>query len=543
MALEEWGELGEDIQQKLYDVNAWKERRKFGLGTILTHNAETYPDRLAIVDSYFEKSITFDQLNKRVNALANGLKKMGVRKGDLVSSLFYNNYPCIEVMFAAYKVGALHVPINFRFVPQEYIYLINNSRSNTLIFYDEFLNQVEQIRPSIPRVKNFICMGANQPPWALNYDEVIESSPTHEPPVDVYIEEPCVVGLSGGTTGPPKAIIKAHLTILLHVYHHVIEAGIPFHVKTVNAMPLYNLAGLHLVGLSTYVVAGVNIIPKLRNFDAEHILQLIEKYQGEYFCLVPAMGVAITNFTNLSKYPCKSLRLLHTTASYCPMSLKEKLIAQFPHARLIETYGLNEGSQQTILRAEDHLRKPGSVGRQYVLGLMRIVDENGNELPRGKVGEIISRNGYLGLEYYQNPAATKETWRPIPSDPQHHWLYTGDVGKIDEEGYLYILDRKKDMIISGGANVYSSEVEEVLFTNPKIREVAVVGTPHEKWGEMVTAFVVLKPGEKQTEEEIIKFCKGKIASYKCPKKIYFLEALPRTPFGKVEKKQLRSRKE
>lgn len=498
------------------------------IGDTLTLTAGKYPNKIAVVE-YGGSKLTYREFNERVNRLANALLALGIKKGDKIAYLFFNCSQFAETHYAVAKAGAVGVPLNFRLVGRELSYQINNSDAVCLIYGPEFVQTVDSIRQEIPGVKHFICAG-NGSGDVLKYEELIKDNSPAEPGVEVGLYDENLILYTAGTTGAPKGSVLTHKNHLFNGMTMIMDYGMrPDDVMQIIP-PLY-----HSASLNGFMVPGVLLGATLvlhKEMDPQQMLQAIQEYKITITWGPATMWGMVINYPDIDKYDTSSVRLVVNGAMYMPAEMRKRVLAHFPNAAMGDTYGMTECSPcTTILRPQDVLRKPSSVGVPLTICDVRIFNESGEEVPPGTVGEIVNRGNFM-KGYYNNPQATAEVIK-------EGWYYTGDLGMRDEEGFIYLVDRKKDMIVSGGENVYSKEVEEVISTHPKVLEVAVIGLPDEKWGEAVTAVVVPRKGEELGEEELIQYSKENLAGYKCPKAIKFAEALPKNPAGKIMKQELK----
>jgi len=507
------------------------------LKDILCHNAKIYADKTAFI---FEgQKYSFKEVDKRVNRLINALKNMGVKKGDHVGILAYNCYRYFEV-FALTKAGIVTVPLNYRCVGPELEYLINNSEITTLILEKEFLNTINAIRPNIPTVKNFISLDAPIPGMA-DYEDLIHHASPEEPNVDIRENDIAVIYYSSGTTGRPKGAIHTHKSMMAEMRLPVLCPDLELRPEDIAlcVMPFFHVGGSVAHMLSVYATGATSVI--LRKFDEAAVLKAIQDYRISYVCLVPAMIIRLMDYPDTGKYDITSLRTIAYTGAPMPLEAMKRAIKQFGSI-LVQSLGQTETLKMAILPKRDHklegnpqeLKRLESAGKPPFPGELIIADKEGNELPRGTPGEIAARSDRNMAAYWKMPDETKDTFK-------NGWLYTGDVGIMDEDGYVYLIDRRKDMIISGGENIYSREVEDVLYQHPAVADAAVIGVPDEKWGESVKAIVVLKEGMKATEQELIDFCKARLASYKKPKSVEFYDSVPKTATGKIKKAEIREK--
>lgn len=498
------------------------------LGEIARKWANKIPDKDAFIVG--NKHYTFSQFNDRVNRFANALSALNIRKGDKVALLFMNCVEILEGYFAAGKIGAVAVPLNFRLAPNEYIYQLNQSESKAFIFQEQFIDLVNKIRPETQNIANYIVVGENEYENCLNYDRMLEQSSADEPGIYVDDDDPLYIMYTAGTTGRPKGILITHKNVFVERVNLILELGLGFDDRALCVPPIFH-TGATCVCTTFFFLGCTTVI--LERFELEKILPLIDKEKITCVLLMPVMWTFLLNMPDIIKYDTNSLKFAVTGASIMPIELKEKIMKQFPNAGMFDLYGLTEcTTNATIIKPKDAYRKPGSIGKALINVETRVVGEDGEDVPVGQPGELILKGQTIMKEVFNNPEATSQAIKD-------GWLYTGDVVKMDEEGYLYIVDRKKDMIISGGENVYPAEVEAALFRHPKIKESAVIGVPDSTWGENVLAVIVPEEGADITENEVIEFCKENIASYKKPKSVVFRDDLPRNPSGKILKTELR----
>ena len=494
--------------------------------SLLARNANKFPEQEALVCG--ERRRSWSQLYQRVEALAGAMSYRGIEKGDKVALLLDNSDYFIEIHFAVARLGAIGVPLNYRLAGDELAYILNNSDSKMLFYGSTFEKAVEDIRTRIPKIESSIQVGNE---GAL-YDQMLAEGRI-SPPVLVEGTDPNLVLYTSGTTGRPKGAVLTHDNSIWNALNMVIDARIEHEDRGIVIPPLYHSAAINCWMLPHVFVGAALVIENTFN-PVELPKRLVEECITSMF-LVPAMYNFLLQVPGIETYDLDFIRLLGSGASIMPVELKQKVHKLFPNAEIIDVYGLTEaGPGVTILKAKDAFRKEGSVGQALSTLEVRVVDTNGKEVGSGEVGEIIVRGPTIMKEYYQLPEATATALR-------EGWLYTGDLARMDEEGFLYVVDRKKDMIISGGENIYPAEVEAVLYQHAKILDAAVIGYPDAQWGESICAIIVVRPGETLTPEEVVEFTKGKFAGYKKPRQVVFVEALPRNPSGKVLKTVLRQK--
>jgi len=497
-------------------------------GEILVANAMSYHDKTAFV--FKNQRFTFSEVNQRVNSLINALSNMDVKKGDHVGILAYN-CPQYYETFALSKAGIVCVPLNFRSVGRELVYLINNSEVNTIIVAKEFADLINSIRSDIEGVKNFISLNSIEE-GMQNYEDLIKSHEPIEPGDGVSPEDDAAIYYTSGTTGRPKGAVHTHKSLLAEMDMPNRDLG-PQDVA-LCVMPFFHVGGSAAYQFAVFKVGATSVV--LEKFDEADVLRTIEQEKVSYVCMVPAMIIRMLDFPDLKKYDLSSLKSIGFTGAPMPVEVLKRCAAYFGRQIIHQELGQTETLNLTQLKKNEYklngspkdIKRLESAGKPAIEGEVRIVDGNGKEVPRGQVGEIVSCSDRNMKGYWNMPKETAETIRD-------GWLHTGDLGMMDEDGFIFIVDRKKDMIISGGENIYSREVEDVLYSHPAVLYAAVIGVPDEKWGESVKAVLVLKNGMKATEEEIIEHCKANLAGYKKPKSVEFRENLPMTGSGKIQK--------
>ncbi|MHB1126689.1 MAG: long-chain-fatty-acid--CoA ligase [Bacillota bacterium] len=502
--------------------------RKLVFGELTAKNARKFGDREALV--FNDKRYTWKHLDERVNRLANALANLGVQKNEKVAFLFFNCNEIVECYFSVAKTGAVSVPVNFRLAPREMEYILNNSDAVVLILDQRFLPAIQQIREGLPLVRHFIVLGEDIPEGMLRYDQLLAENSPIRPEIIVDNEDNALIMYTSGTTGKPKGAVLTHHNSLFNA----ITIGSQIMLKpsdvSLCTAPLFHTAAL--CNILFFAFAGGKTVV-LESFDPRVVMENIVRERVTYMFLVPAMWVAVLQLPDLNNFDCNTLRIAGTGAAIMPIEVKKRIMGQFPNVGIFDTFGQTEMSPcTTTLRPEFAETKQGSVGQALPLVEFRVVDEEMNDVAIGQVGEIVYRGPNTMKEYYKNPEATAETFIG-------GWFHSGDMVRVDAEGFVFIVDRKKDMIISGGENIYPAEVEAAIYLHPKVLEVAVIGIADEKWGESVKAIVVLKENETMTEEALVEFCTQHLARYKKPRSVDFIEALPRNPSGKVLKTELR----
>jgi len=509
------------------------------MGQILRVHARKYPDKLALKD-WRGKVLTYRELESRANRLANGLLDMGLKKGDRVAVLLYNCAEFVEIDCAFAKAGLVVVPISWRYIPREIEYVVNNSDAKAMIVGEDFIEAVDSVRSNFENIeeKNYVCVGQTRHKGYIDYEEFIARSSEATPNVEVNEKDTWFQIYTSGTTGVPKGVVRSHMSYMAFYLINAVEFGFSESDYGMIIMPLYHVNSTFYGPLFLYIGASL-YVGRDKGFDPVELLRVIDKEKITFISLIPTHYHLILNVPEdvRKKFDLNSMRSFLCSSAPVRSKIKKGILKCFPDVKLYEAYGSTEAGLVTILKPEDQLRKLGSMGRECLgTDVIKLLDENGNEVPVGEVGELYSRGPMMFDEYYKMPKKTKDSFRG-------DFFTARDMVKRDEEGYYYIVDRKDNMIITGGEHVYPSEVEEVISRHPKVFDAAVIGVPDEKWGEAVKAVVILKEGEEATEEEIIEWCRGKMAGYKKPKSVDFISAseMPRTATGKILHRKLRER--
>ncbi len=504
------------------------------LGQNLKMNAGKYPTTVALRDK--NRSFTYPELNQRVNRLANGLMSMGLGKGDKVAVFMENSIEIIEIYLATAKTGIVAVPVNFRLVGKEVAYIVDNSDAMALIVDDEFAPIIQEIKADLKNIpaENYITVGKSVAGFQ-SYDQVMASAPDHEPDVVVNPEDTWILIYTSGTTGKPKGVIRSHESHIAFYLINAIDFGFTQHDNCMNVMPLCHINTTYFTFTFLYIGGSVYVHPA-RSFRAEEILQIIEKEKITFISLIPThYNLMLSDAPSARTYDVSSIKKLLCSSAPVRKSVKKAIMEFFPGVALYEGYGSTEAGIVTVLKPEDQMRKLGSIGYES-LGTerIRILDENGHDVPTGQVGELYSKGPMLFDRYYKLPEKTAGAFN-------NGWFSAGDMARRDEDGFYEIVDRKDNMIITGGEHVYPSEVEEIIGNHPDVFDVAVISVPDEKWGELVIAVAI--PRNPIDEKQLLNWCKDKMAGYKRPKKIVLIspEEMPRTGTGKILHRVLRER--
>ncbi len=507
------------------------------ISDVVRHQARTQGD--AVVFTFGDDAMSYARLDRDSNRAANGLASLGVGKGDRIAYMGKNSHLYFEILVGAAKLGAVMTPVNWRLAAPEVLYVLNDCQAKILFVGPEFGEMAEKIGPEIKHVtKIFGSEGAvgevpGYPAWRDGFDDT-------DPMADCAGDDDALQLYTSGTTGNPKGAVLTHGSIFSSRADDIDEDDMFDWQKTepgeanLLAMPCFHISGSG-TGLAV-MFRGTSAIV-LPEYDPTQALELLENYNIAKIFMVPAAIQIMLNHPRVREVDFSSLKYITYGASPIPLELMKQSIEIFG-CGFVQMYGMTETSGTIVaLNPEDHdpngNEKMRSVGKPLQGVEIKIVDEDGKEVPVREVGEIATRSTKNMKGYWNMPEATADT---IDADG---WLRTGDAGYLDEDGYLYIHDRVKDMIISGGENIYPAEVENVVYSHPKVADVAVIGVPDEKWGEAVKACVVVKEGESLDEAELIAFAREHIAGYKCPKSVDFIPALPRNPSGKILRRELR----
>ena len=486
------------------------------------------------------RALSFAQWDDRASRLAAALHGLGLAKGDRVGILAYNCVEWMEIYVALARAGLVAVPLNFRLVTPEIEYILEHCEARAVIVQDALLDRVEPLRGRLAAAAGrFIHFGGDVLPegWA-GYEALIGAALARAPQVPVLPSDPWAFMYTSGTTGRPKGAVRSHAGSALIALATALDMGFSREDRALLVMPMCHANSLYFSFTFTYLGAAV-VIDDRRSFDPEALLATFERERISFTSLVPTHYVTVLALPEnvRAKYDMSSVRRLMISSAPARRDTKLAAMAYFRNAGLYELYGSTEAGWVTLLRPHEQLDKLGSVGREWVgTGPVRILDGEGNEVPDGEVGELHSRTPFVFDGYWKDPQKTAEAFRGA-------WCSVGDMAYRDAEGYIHLVDRKSNMIISGGENIYPSEVEAVLAAHPAVREVAVIGVPDEKWGESVRAVVVCHDGRDVREEALIQWCRERLAGYKRPKQVVFVgeSDLPRTATGKIQHRILRSR--
>lgn len=508
------------------------------LGQLLKANAKKFPAAIAVKDS--ARSFTYQETNKRVNRLCHSLLALGLKKGDKVAVLLENSIEIIEVYLATAKTGLVIVPMNFRLVGRDIDYIVNNSDAQALIVDQEFAPVIDDIKPHLANIAKdrYIVVGPPSEGYR-EYESFISGAPESEPDSQVLPDDTWILIYTSGTTGRPKGVIRSHTSHLSFYLINAADFGFNNRDICLNVMPLCHINSTFFTFTFLYIGATVYVHPA-RSFRSEEILEIIAREKITFISLIPTHYNLILNVpSEARRHDVGSIKKLLCSSAPVRKSMKLAIMEFFPGVELYEGYGSTEAGIVTVLKPEDQLKKLGSIGYESLgTDLIKIMDKDGKEAGVGEIGELYSRGPMLFDGYYKLPEKTAASFRG-------EWFSAGDMATKDEDGFYQIVDRKDNMIITGGEHVYPSEVEEVIGGHPAVFDVAVVSLPDEKWGEKVVAVVIPKSGLKAAidEKTLSDYCKDKLAAFKRPKQIMFIkpEEMPRTATGKILHRVLRER--
>ncbi len=518
----------EFLMDRYNRVNRWV------IADMIRRTAYHFPQKTALV--FGDKSLTYEQLEAAANRTANALSALGVAKYDRVAILAHNTLHHVLTWLGCCKIGAVYLAINYLLRGPDVQYCINHSESKVFIIEDALYPIVENDLAEMSTVKTLIWsdQGSGQPPaddCFLAFDSWTDAAPSTEPDVILHIEDPCQMTYTSGTESLPKGVIISNQALMAQYIGAVIDGGYESTDINVNALPIYHCAQRDVFLNPIFWVGGTNI---LMAPDIGAILKTIDQYRANMFFAPPTVWIGILRHPDFDKYDLSCLTKCYYGASIMPVEVLKELMERLPGCKVYNYYGQTElAPYHTILKAEDAMAKLGSAGMGGLNMQTRLEDDDFEPIAEaGSPGEICGKGPHAMIMYFKEPEKTDTAMRG-------GWFHSGDIGVMDEDRYITVVDRKKDMIKTGGENVSTREVEEAIYLDKRVEEVAVIGTPHPKWVEAVTAVVVPRKGETITETEIIELCKKELAGFKVPKAVVLVEALPKTPTGKILKREMR----
>jgi fatty-acyl-CoA synthase len=501
-------------------------------------HARTQPHKIGARDS--RRVLTYAAWDQRASQLANALLALGLVKGDRVALLAYNCVEWLELYVALARAGLVAVPINFRLTGPEIAYIVQHSEARALVVQDDLRAVVEGIRADLP-IDAERCLhfgAAATPPAWQSFETLIAAAHAKPPTINVGPEDLFALMYTSGTTGRPKGAMRRHEGNALIALATALEFGLTRDDNALLVMPLCHANSLYFS--VTFALLGATIVvDDNKHFDPEALLGLLARERISFTSLVPTHYIMMLDLPAAVKARHDVSRVGKLLVSSAPARAETKraILELFPKGRLFELYGSTEAGWVTVLRPDEQIQHLGSVGREWAgSGAIKLLDSEGHEVADGDVGELHSRTAYVFSGYWKNAEKTRECFRGA-------WCSVGDMARRDADGFIHLVDRKSNMIISGGENIYPSEVEAVLAAHPAVQDVAVIGVPDAKWGEAVQAVVVLRPGQAVEEDELLNFCRTRIAGYKRPRSVMFVveREMPRTATGKIQHRVLRDR--
>lgn len=512
--------------------------RILNVGQVLTVNAQLYPDRLAVKDS--RRALSYAAYEERANRLANAMALLGLRQGDRVAVCAYNCLEWMELYAACAKSGTVAVPVNFRLTTPEVRYILEDAEVAAVFVGHELLDVVAPLRESLPIDREaWVQIGGTAPaPGFRSYEALLGQGAPRPPAVEVWPDDTWTIIYTSGTTGRPKGAVRSHRSYALFYLLNAVEFGFDRNDVGLTVMPLSHVNSVFYSFVFTYIGASAVIYDR-RNFDPEHLLGVLADEGITYTSLVPTHYVMMLSLpaATRARHDLSRVRRLLISSAPARRDTKLAIMACFPNSQLFEAYGSTEAGLVTLLRPEQQFDKIGSIGREIVgTGRIRLLDATGREVPDGQVGELFASTPTAFDGYWRLPEASASAFR-------EGYCTAGDMARRDAEGFYTLVDRKSNVIITGGEKVYPSEVEQVLVLHPDVREVAVIATPDAKWGEAVTAVVVPEPGRQPTADALLEFAGQRLANYKRPRAVWVIreEDMPRTATGKVLHRVLRDR--
>lgn len=513
------------------------ERQLASIAHIITRAAEIHPERVAIDDLLNARVLTYAALDRRINRLARALAARGIRKGDIVAIMFFNEHPLVEALLACARIGAVAAPINVRLLPAEVAQYANFHGVRAVVTRAEFLDRFADVEAPVR-----IIRGAASP--AEDYETLLEAEPDTVLPVATSLGDAFRLITTGGTTGMAKGVLHSHVGTYFTILANIAEFGIGRGWQTIMIAPGYHGAGMDWAMFPVLWRAGTLTFPADTSFNPARYLAEARARRTEFLLLVPAVVNAIHRAWD--GVPLDFVRVVISTSAPTPAALRARLAEIFPNADLKAGSGISESLNMAVQGPGEFLAEPNAVGEPHLDTRLLIVDENDRPLPAGQAGQICLRGFNTALSYHRNAEAGAVTWRRLAGDPEGlEWCFTGDIGVRDANGRVSIVDRSKDVIITGGETVPSVEIEVAFADHPHLAECAAVGLEDERWGEAITLVVVKNaaaPADETLAEDLFAFGRTRLPSFKVPKQIVLVEALPRSHFGKVLKHDLRRRR-
>ena len=498
------------------------------LGEMFERAAKEYPEKPAVI---FEgKEFTYRELNHLIDRMANVLQGIGIERGDRILEFMANRVEFIITHFGSIKSGATAVPLNVMYKAHEIVYIANDTQAKAVITEQALVDVILGCAGQIPSLKYIIVLGETSPEGTLSFQSMISKASASYRKPDVAMDDFVSIIYTSGTTGRPKGATQTHRSIFMNVIGDISANKLTSADRPVCGLPLFNNFALSVVMMPTFFIGGTLIV--VDRFEATKVLEHMSQFKGTYYAGTPTMYIYMLEKFDSKKYDMRPMRVVNSGGAHCPYEVIREFEDKFG-VDFLDGYGFTEGCGFSTLTPLVGIRKKNSVGTPISNIKIKIVDDNDQEVATGVVGEICDKGDNHSIHcYWNNPEANAKSYRG-------GWFHSGDLGYIDKDGYLYITDRKADLIITGGQNIYPVEVEEVLYTNPKVAMAAVIGIPDKVKGELAKAFIVLKPGETSTENEIIQFVRERMAKFKAPRMVEFVKSLPQGPTGKILKRELK----
>ncbi len=500
-------------------------------GEWILKRAVQFADRPFVKDG--ERQLQNGEFNHQVNRLSHYLLSLGIKKGDRVACLLENSIELLELFFACSKTGAIFVPLNYHLAAPELAYMLNNSGSRLLVYTTDFHSQVQLIKSQLKEIISYLVVDAKSSGPGQNFEHVISGFDSSEPVAteEVELGDPLMILYTSGSTGTPKGALLSHQNILFSAIHSLVGYGLNKTYKSLIAAPLFHVSALLAATIPVIYAGGSLVIMKA--FNPLQALDLIEREKINYIFAVPVMYQLMTQAARWEAIDMSHVHFFIAGGASLPVALIKKYY-QEKGVYFAQGYGMTETGRLSALELQDSIKNAGSVGKEVFHVTMRIVDENDRDVPSGHTGEIIVKGPNVFLGYWNMDEANKAAFK-------NGWFYTADLGRRDEEGFLYIIGRKQDMLIFSGENIYPAEIEKAIQSIPAVKEVAVIGKKVAKKGDVAVAFISLKDGETLTKKELIHKLQGQIADFKIPREVFFLKELPRNSLDKIDRLALKRR--
>ncbi|CAA7601287.1 AMP-dependent synthetase/ligase [Acididesulfobacillus acetoxydans] len=518
------------LRRRYNHINRWV------VADISRRSAYRYPDKPALI--YRNITLSYRQLEEESNRVANALIALGLKKYDRIAILAHNTIDHVLTWLGTAKAGGVYLAVNYLLRGKDIAYCLNHSEATVFIVEDALYDLVKDILGEIPTVKTLFWSrqgsGQEVPAGFSDFEIWYRQYTAAEPDVELQIEDPVQMTYTSGTESLPKGVILSNQSLLAEYTSCIIDGEYTRHDVILNALPIYHCAQRDVFLTPAFMVGATNIL--MFNPNVKEIMENIVKYRVTIFFAPPTVWISLMRHPEFENFDLSSIAKGYYGASIMPVAVLKEVVRRLPGCqRFYNYYGQTElGPYHTMLRPEDMLTKPGSAGTAGLNMESQLEDLEHRALAQpGIPGEICGRGPHAMLLYFKDPDKTEKTF-------EHGWFHSGDIGILDEDRYITVIDRKKDMVKTGGENVPGREVEEIIYQDGRVSEVAVIGLPHEKWVEAVTALVVPKPGNNVSEEEIIQLCRENLPAFKVPKGVIFLPELPKTPSGKILKRDLRS---